>query len=380
MLALIIIVIAVVVLAAAYAAAVLFLARAVVFPQRARPTKIVSVDDDGQSVVLSSNPLTRFDGILGLLYDNETKLTVLAPGAKVAGDGSTVTRHPAERAPLERGTDGRAAGNVFTATNVAETGPVDVAIDTDHATQPAWLYAGVSTNSSTWVLHVHGMLAGRDSALRSVRALAGTGYTSLVISYRGDREAAGEGRAPSTLGQTEWRDLDAAIAYARSQGAARIVVVGWSLGATVALEETVHGPQGAAIDALVLVSPVVSWARTIRYGMARQRVPRWLATSAIGLLSSRIGAHLLGLPVTLHLTDTLRSPSVPTLVIHSEGDLTTPFSATVAFASASDHVTVVQFPPAPHAMEWNADPDRFGATVTDWITAHLRQIGAVRKK
>jgi len=381
MLALIVIVIiAVIVLAAAYAAAVVFLARAVVFPQRARPTKIVSVDDDGQSVVLSSNPLTRFDGILGLLYDNETKLTVLAPGAKIAGDGSTVTRHLAERAPLERGTEGRAAGNVFTATNVAETGPVDVAIDTEHATQPAWLYAGVGTNSSTWVLHVHGMLAGRDSALRSVRALAGTGYTSLVISYRGDRESAGEERAPSTLGQAEWRDLDAAIAYARSQGAARIVVVGWSLGATVALEETVHGPQGAAIDALVLVSPVVSWARTIRYGMARQRVPRWLATSAIGLLSSRIGARLLGLPVTLHLTDTLPSPSVPTLVIHSEGDLTTPFSATVAFASASDRVAVVQFPPAPHAMEWNADPDRFSATVTDWIAAHLRQISGVREK
>lgn len=380
MLALIIIVIAVVVLAAAYAAAVLFLARAVVFPQRARPTKIVSVDDDGQRVVLSSNPLTRFDGILGLLYDNETKLTVLAPGAKVAGDGSTVTRHLAERAPLERGTDGRAAGNVFTATNVAETGPVDVAIDTDHATQPAWLYAGVGTNSSTWVLHVHGMLAGRDSALRSVRALAGTGYTSLVISYRGDREVAGEERAPSTLGQAEWRDLDAAIAYARSQGAVRIVVVGWSLGATVALEETVHGPQATAIDALVLVSPVVSWARTIHYGMARQRVPRWLASSAIAFLSSRIGARLLGLPVTLRLSEALPVTDVPALVIHSDGDLTTPFAASRAFAASSPHVDLVQFPPSPHAMEWNADPERFAASTSDWIVATLRQTGASAEK
>jgi pimeloyl-ACP methyl ester carboxylesterase len=372
MLALLIIV-AVVVLAAAYATAVLFLARAVVFPQRARPTKIVSVDGDG--VVLSSNPLTRFDGILGLLYDNETKLTVLTPGAKVAGDGSTVTRHLAERAPLERGTEGRASGNVFTPTNVAETGPVDVAIDTDQASQPAWLYTGTGTNSSTWVLHVHGMLAGRDSALRSVRALAGAGYTSLVVSYRGDREATGEGRTPSTLGQAEWRDLDAAIAYARSEGAARVVVVGWSLGATVALEETAHGPQGDAIDALVLVSPVVSWVRTIHYGMARQRVPRWLASSAIALLSSRLGARLLGLPVTLRLSEALPVPGVPTLVIHSDGDLTTPFAASRAFAASSPHVDLVQFPPSPHAMEWNADPERFAANTRDWIVATLRQAG-----
>ncbi|MDN4648515.1 alpha/beta hydrolase family protein [Curtobacterium sp. PsM8] len=379
MLALIIIV-AVVVLAAAYAAAALFLARAVVFPQRARPTKIVSVGDDGQSVVLSSNPLTRFDGILGLLYENETKLTVLAPGAKVAGDGSTVTRHLAEPAPLERGTDGRAAGNVFTAVNVAETEPVDVVIDTDHAPQPAWLYAGVGTNSSTWVLHVHGMLAGRDSALRSVRALAGTGYTSLVVSYRGDREAAGEGRTPSTLGQAEWRDLDSAIAYARSRGAARIIVVGWSLGATVALEEAEHGPQGAAIDALVLVSPVVSWARTIHYGMARQRVPHWLASSAIALLSSRLGARLLGLPVTLSLSEALPVPGVPTLVIHSDGDLTTPFAASRAFAASSPLVDLVQFPSSPHAMEWNADPERFAANTRDWIVAIPRQAGTGTEK
>ncbi|MBF4595681.1 alpha/beta fold hydrolase [Curtobacterium flaccumfaciens] len=380
MLALIIVVSAVVVLAAAYAAAVLFLARAVVFPQRARPTKIVSVDDDGQRVVLSSNPLTRFDGILGLLYDNETKLTVLAPGAEVAGDGSTVTRRLAERAPLERGTEGRASGNVFTAANVTETEPVDVAIDTDHATQPAWLYAGVGTNSSTWVLHVHGMLAGRDSALRSVRALAGTGYTSLVVSYRGDREAAGEGRAPSTLGQAEWRDLDAAIAYARSQGAAHVVVVGWSLGATVALEETAHGPQGAAIDALVLVSPVVSWARTIHYGMALQRVPRWLASSAITLLSSRLGARLLSLPVTLRLSEALPVTGVPTLVIHSDGDLTTPFAASRAFAASSAHVDLVQLPASPHAMEWNADPELFAAKTRGWIVATLRQTGAIAEK
>lgn len=374
MLALIIVAIAAVVLAAAYCAAVLLLARAVVFPQRARPTKIVQVSPDGD-VELSSNPLTRFGGILGLLYDDETKLAVLTPAVDASEGGSTVRRHLAEPATLEADTDGRAAGNVFTPTNVTTTPPASVEIHTDHASQPAWLYAGTGAESATWVIHVHGMLAGRDSALRSVQAVAGSGYTSLVISYRGDREAAGETREPSALGQAEWQDLDAAIAHARSQDAARIVVVGWSLGATVALEETARGQQGASIDALVLVSPVVSWARTIHYGMARQRVPRWLASSAIALLSSRLGARVLGLPVTLRLTETLPTVSVPTLVIHSEGDLTTPFAASEAFAASSACVALEQFPASPHAMEWNAAPKLFAAHVNDWIVANLRRLG-----
>jgi len=375
MLALLIAAIAVVVLAAAYCAAVLLLARAVVFPQRARPTKIVRVSPNGD-VELTSNPLTRFGGILGLLHDDETKLAVLTSAVDDEDADGTVVRHLAEPAALKAGTDGRAAGNVFTPTNVTTTPPASVEIHTDHASQPAWLYAGTGAESSTWVIHVHGMLAGRDSALRSVQAVAGAGYTSLVISYRGDREAAGETREPSALGQAEWQDLDAAIAYARSQGAARIVVVGWSLGATVALEEVTRGLQGASIDALVLVSPVVSWARTIHYGMARQRVPRWLASSAIALLSSRLGARVLGLPLTLSLTEAVPTVSIPTLVIHSTGDLTTPFAASEAFAASSDRVVLEQFPASPHAMEWNAAPKLFAAHVNDWIVANLRRSGA----
>lgn len=376
MLALIIVGIAVVVLAGAYCAAVLLLARAVVFPQRARPTKIIRVSLNGD-VELSGNPLTRFGGSLGLLYDDETRLAVLTPSVDDTDADGNIVRHLMEPAALQAGTDGRAAGNVFTPTNVTTTPPANVEIDTGHAAQPAWLYTGAGAESSTWVVHVHGMLAGRDSALRSVQSVAGSGYTSLVISYRGDREAAGETREPSALGQAEWRDLDAAIAYARSQGASRIVVIGWSLGATVALEETTRGQQGPSIDALVLVSPVVSWARTIHYGMARQRVPRWLASSAIALLSSRLGERVLGLPVKLNLTETLPSVSVPTLVIHSKGDLTTPFAASEAFAAQSERVALEQFPASPHAMEWNASPSIFTDRVTSWLVANLRQTGEI---
>jgi hypothetical protein len=360
-----------IVLAASYAALVRTLANAVIYPRRARPIKILDMPGPSQ-VVLSSTPLTRFEGTLGLLYDDETKLAVLKPGTRPSEDGGGVVRTLTTPAGLSANTLGRASGNMFKAGNATGRPPESVDIATGSTAQPAWLYTGTGEEASTWVIHVHGMLAGRDSALRSAHSLRDSGWTSLVISYRGDGEARGERRKPSTLGQTEWRDLDAAIGFARTHGARTIFLIGWSLGATLALYASEEGKNRAFIDGLVLVSPVISWERSIRFGMTQNRIPAWLATSTLRALSSPVTSRLLGLQRPLLLPAELPHVSVPTLVIHSTGDRTTPFDVSAAFADSSDLVTLETFPPGPHAMEWNGDPARFATTVKDWLSALTR--------
>lgn len=359
----------VVVLAAVgYVAAGFLLARAVIYPRRAAPTAIVAANQGSDSVVLSGNQLTRFSGTIGLLHDDETKLTVLAPGVEASGLDN-VLRVLARPTDLQAGTDGRATGNIFTPDDVTDQVAEEVAIVTSQTDQPAWLYRGTGSAESTWIVHVHGMLAGRDSALRSVRAVDGAGYTSLVVSYRGDSEAPGERHQASTLGQTEWQDLDAALKFATDQGAATIVVVGWSLGATIALEQVQHGTYQDRVAGLVLVSPALSWNRTIRYSMGQQRVPNFLATAAIGMLTATPTARLLGLSSALHLPTALPLPTLPTLLLHSEGDRTTPYEASRELAEQSPLVDLVRFPACPHAMEWNADPEQFNRTLSTWVAA-----------
>jgi len=357
--------------AALYAAAVYVLARAVVYPRRAKPTAIVAVPS-ATEVVVSANQLTRFRGTLGLLYDKETKLAVLAPG-EVDGSDDTVRRTVLSASEIPAGTDGRACGNVFEVDAVASEPPTEVQIGSEGGGQPAWLYAGTGAASSTWAIHVHGMLAGRDSALRSAHSVAASGYTSLVVSYRGDGDQPGEKRMPSMLGQTEWEDLDAAIGFALNSGATRIVVVGWSLGATIALEQQRRGAHRDAVDALVLVSPVLNWRQTIHFGMSQQRVPRWLASSAIGALASATYARLLSLPHPLELPQGLPGITLPTLILHSAGDRTTPYSASEQIAATSSLVTLDTFPDSPHAMEWNVDPGRFQRSINSFISAHQQQ-------
>lgn len=366
------IILAVLVLVAVlYAAAVYVLAHAVVYPRRAKPTVIVAVPS-ATEVVVGANQLTRFRGTLGLLYDEETKLAVLAPG-EVDGSEGTVRRTVLSASEIPAGTDGRACGNVFEVDAVASEPPTEVQIESVDGSQPAWLYAGTGAASSTWAIHVHGMLAGRDSALRSAHSVAASGYTSLVVSYRGDGDRPGEEHMPSMLGQTEWEDLDAAIGFALKSGADRLIVVGWSLGATIALEQQRRGTHRSAVDAFVLVSPVLNWRQTIHFGMGQQRVPRWLAASAIGALASATYARLLSLPRALELPQSLPTITMPTLIVHSAGDRTTPYNASEHLAATSSLVTLDTFPDSPHAMEWNVDPDRFQRSINSFISADQQQ-------
>ena len=350
----------------AYTVVTLLLAREIVHPRRARPTRILS-SVEASEVVLSATPLTRFEGTIGLLYDDETKLAVLSPGVRVHDGGEGVVRHVAMPADLHANTGARACGNIFQPNEVTGVLPVSVDVQTTTSTQPAWLFPGSGPAATTWVIHIHGMLAGRDSALRSVRAISGSGWTSLVVSYPGDREASAEAPRPSALGQTEWHAVDDAIGLALSRGAARVFLVGWSLGATIALYVAEKGSDREALAGMLLISPVVSWARSIRYGMAQNRIPAVMASSTIAALSSPLGSRLLRLDEPLRLPEQLPAPTVPTLIIHSTGDRTAPFAASSELASSSDLVELVEFPSCPHAMEWNADPQRFSELARRWI-------------
>lgn len=358
-----------------YGVITLLLARRVIYPRRAQPTRIISTRGTSE-VVLSATALTRFEGTIGLLYDHETKLAVMSPGTRVEDGDAGIVRNLARPADLHANTEARACGNIFRPDEVTGTSPQPIEVPTTAGALPAWLFPGSGPSSTTWVIHVHGMLAGRDSAFRSVRAISGSGWTSLVVSYPGDGEAPGEAPRASALGQTEWEAVDDAMGLALSRGAKRIFLVGWSLGATIALYVAERGSHRDAIGGMLLVSPVLNWARSIRYGAAQSRVPALIAASAIRALSSPTGARLLGLDRPLSLPAQLPVPTVPTLVIHSEGDQTTPFASSSAFAASSDLVELVEFPPCPHAMEWNTDPVRFAHVAQRWIARHGALPGA----
>ncbi|WEH42500.1 alpha/beta fold hydrolase [Streptomyces sp. AM 2-1-1] len=238
----------------------------------------------------------------------------------------------------------------------------DVEIPGELGALPAWF---TPADRSTWVIALHGVGATREHTLNVTGFLHDLGFPVLALAYRGD---AGAPRSPDGLGHlgaSEWRDLDAAIRYALRYGAEKVVLLGWSSGATMALYAYVDSALRDHVSGLVLDSPVMDWETTLRALAAARGVPAALMPLAVRAAQGRTGlrgAPLLQgrLPTVLH---------VPTLIFHGPGDTLAPWGPSRELAALRpDLVTLHTVPDAPHASMWNPEPAAYEETLRRFLT------------
>ncbi len=120
---------------------------------------------------------------------------------------------------------------------------------------------------------------------RIMRRLRRGGVAVLAADFRGHGGSGGR----SSVGRDETLDLDAAVAYARESGHARVAVLGFSMGAGIAVRHAAIGQHRA--DAVVSVSAPPRWY--LRDTVPMRRV-HWLLEHPLGPTVAR----LLGVRVT----------------------------------------------------------------------------------
>ena len=117
--------------------------------------------------------------------------------------------------------------------------------------------------SDDWVILVHGRSATRAEALRLLPTVTESGASALVVTYRNDMAGAPVTfDAVGRFGQTEWVDLQAAVAYARAEGARRIVLAGFSQGGSL-ISYYLRNAGEAEVDGVILDSPLLSLPDTL---------------------------------------------------------------------------------------------------------------------
>ncbi len=125
----------------------------------------------------------------------------------------------------------------------------------------------------------------RAGTLRGIPIARRLGLTSLVVSFRNDGDAPPSYDGRYNLGQGEWRDVEAGINYAIANGAERIVLFGWSLGAAIALQAAALSQSSSRIAGMVLDAPVFDWRTTLAANAKAAGLPRhsctWLCHSSI---------------------------------------------------------------------------------------------------
>lgn len=170
-------------------------------------------------------------------------------------------------------------GTRVTLTPTVHLGNPGTALGLDHAdvdvpgelgALPAWF---VPAARDTWVITVHGLGTTREHPMVVMPFLHRNKLPVLDLGYRGDLGAPESPDGLGHLGESEWRDLDAAIRYALRYGARRVVLHGWSTGATMALHALERSALADRISGLVLDSPVLDWHATLRALAAARRTP-----------------------------------------------------------------------------------------------------------
>ena len=227
---------------------------------------------------------------------------------------------------------------------------------------PAWF---VPAARDTWVITVHGLGTTREHPMNVMGFLNAQHLPVLDLAYRGD---AGAPRSPDGLGhlgESEWRDLDAAIRYALRYGAENVVVHGWSTGATMALHAAVNCALRERISGLVLDSPVLDWRTTLQALASARGVPAALLPLAVRAAQGQTG--LRGAP--LMETSVPTALHAPTLIFHGPDDTLAPWAPSRELAALRpDLVSLHAVPQAPHAAMWNAGPARYEEALRRFLT------------
>ncbi|MFW5933471.1 MAG: alpha/beta hydrolase family protein [Actinomycetota bacterium] len=229
---------------------------------------------------------------------------------------------------------------------------------------PAWrVVPPGAASEDTWTVIVNGTGSTRAEGNRLLPTLRRLRLPSLSISLRNSPDAPATPDGLNRFGTTEWRDLQAALDHLDEvEDARRFVLVGLGQGAASALEFLRRSDDADAVDAAVLISPLVSldavWANQIRdRGLPEPMVAPLLETTR------RISQLRAELPrdAAEHLQDLDELPAeLPMLVTHGEADAVFPVEPTRELAEGlGEQVAYEEYRSVGHLQEWNADPERF---------------------
>lgn len=350
-------------------------ARAVVTPPGERPEEVVlhGVDRASRTVTVSSTPETELPGRYSLWFDR---------GRGHARVGTIVGRGPGvvmrellsvERGQLESATHARWGAWYYLTPADLGVPYEEVAVATELGAAPAWLVAPPRP-STRWIIQVHGRGVTRAEGLRVVPTARDGGWMTLLISYRNDGDAPSSPDGRYGLGDDEWRDVAAAIRFARDRGAEQIVLMGWSMGGATVLQTVLRASEARFVDGVILESAAVDWRAVLARQAQRRGLPRAIQTLATRVLTEPWGVRLTGraAPIDLDRLDaTTRAAElgVPLLVLHSDDDPDVPIEPILRLvAAAPGDVHLERFTVAGHTRLWNYDPRRFERAIATWLS------------
>ncbi|GAB3127486.1 alpha/beta fold hydrolase [Glaciibacter psychrotolerans] len=325
-------------------------------------------------ITLPKLATTQRVGTYGLVWDTEAGA---GTGTATIGPISSTTKDSVTR-PISQIVGALAVGTAVQLNpNIHNSDPqqslgipfTTVQVDGELGPMPAWQVKGTG---STWVLFVHGIDGQRESGLRPLPTIVAAGLPTLLITYRNDVGAPASPNGLIDLGQTEWRDLDAAAAYAITQGATEFVLYGDSMGGSMVTQFMQRSDHAPRVTGMVLDAPVLNWAGVLQ-GQADRAHVGFLGGALKQAVSWR-GDIDLNMLNQLDQTETFAD--LPILLFQGLADPLVPPTESQQFAAALPLASYVPVPHAGHIQSWNVDPQRYETHLGEFLAPYSSAPGS----
>ena len=193
------------------------------------------------------------------------------------------------------------------------------------------------------------------------------GFNVLLFNWRAHGDSEGE---VVTLGFNERYDLIAAVQFAKSKGAERVGVLGFSMGGTVAAATAAVYED---INAVVADSPFVYVLSAVAGGLIERGVPEGLSflLARVFVITACLRTHLNLFDIDLVRWIHRVAPR-PLLLIFGEQDVIVPPSEVdVIFARAGEPKEVWRVPEAAHRDIHVRQPEEYRRRILEFFNGHL---------
>ncbi|MEY4655677.1 MAG: hypothetical protein RL523_1076 [Actinomycetota bacterium] len=231
---------------------------------------------------------------------------------------------------------------------------------------PNGTMAYLAVAGPTWVIHVHGRNASRAETLRNFATIAALGFSQLSISLESDRPPDGLGIHRSYLGTREWTQVESAIRYAYGNGASRIILFGFSLGAMIIGQCLQRSALGQSVAGVVFDSPLIDIESTLRLQAEKAgERPNFASYGIRKILRSRI-FRLLGLGLE-YLPSLIVPLGRPALVLYSATDGYVCMQRIPEMSGPNPQGIFINFPGGRHCRLYNQNPERYSSALTNFL-------------
>jgi hypothetical protein len=244
----------------------------------------------------------------------------------------------------------------------------DVVIPGPLGPLPAWYFPG---RHGTFVIGVHGQNGTRKDVLRIVDIVHRMGFPALAVTYRGDLGVAPDPSGYFRYGQTEWRDIEAAVRWSLAHGARSVVLAGQSMGAGIVAAFLRYSPLAATVARVVFDAPMLDLRAAVDYQVRRHSSPvigRLVAP--LVWVAERIAGVRFGVDWSaIAYLDEATWLEVPLLVTHGDEDVRVPVSISATLKELHPSLVALEvFPGAGHLESWNIDRARYTSLVRSFLT------------